>query len=202
MGRPGPKPSGPLNGRKGDCDGAPKAVDEVVDLVSALIRFDTSNTGDPNHQGRGRCARWVAEQLEEVGYQTEYVESGAPGRGNVFARLAGADSSPRRAADPRPSRRGARRAGGLERASVLRRDRGRLCLGPRRGRHEGHGRHDDRGRPAFQAGRHRAAARPGVRVRRRRGARRQLRLRSGWSTTGPTCSRASPRRSARSAASR
>src|SRR5919112_795764 len=35
-------------------------VDEVVDLVSALIRFDTSNTGEP-------------------------------GRGNVFARLEGAD---------------------------------------------------------------------------------------------------------------
>ena len=38
-------------------------------------------------------ARWVAEQLREVGYETEYVESGAPGRGNVFARLAGADPS-------------------------------------------------------------------------------------------------------------
>ena len=28
---------------------------------------------------------------EEVGYQTEYIEAGAPGRGNVFARLEGAD---------------------------------------------------------------------------------------------------------------
>ncbi|MGH3524775.1 MAG: M20/M25/M40 family metallo-hydrolase, partial [Mycobacterium sp.] len=43
--------------------------------------------------GEAECARWVAGQLEEVGYQVEYVESGAPGRGNVFARLAGADSS-------------------------------------------------------------------------------------------------------------
>ena len=33
----------------------------------------------------------MAAQLEEVGYETDYVESGAPGRGNVFARLAGAD---------------------------------------------------------------------------------------------------------------
>ena len=32
-------------------------------------------------------------QLAEVGYEPQYVESGAPGRGNVFARLAGADSS-------------------------------------------------------------------------------------------------------------
>jgi acetylornithine deacetylase/succinyl-diaminopimelate desuccinylase-like protein len=67
---------------------------EVVDLVSALIRFDTSNTGElETTKGEAECARWVAEQLEEVGYTTEYVEAGAPGRGNVFARLAGADSS-------------------------------------------------------------------------------------------------------------
>ena len=68
--------------------------DEVVDLVSKLIRFDTSNTGElDTTKGEAECARWVAGQLEEVGYETEYVESGAPGRGNVFARLAGADSS-------------------------------------------------------------------------------------------------------------
>ena len=48
----------------------------------------------------------------------------------------------------------------------------------------------------------RAAAGPGVRLRRRRGGRRQIRVRNGWSTTGPTCSTASPRRSARSAGSR
>ena len=68
------------------------AVDEVVDLVSALIRFDTSNTGDPaTTKGERECAQWVARQLEEVGYQTEYVEAGAPNRGNVFARLPGRD---------------------------------------------------------------------------------------------------------------
>lgn len=70
------------------------SADEVVDLVSALIRFDTSNTGDPaTTKGEAECAHWVAEQLQEVGYETEYVEAGAPGRGNVFARLPGADSS-------------------------------------------------------------------------------------------------------------
>ncbi|TMS54669.1 M20/M25/M40 family metallo-hydrolase [Mycobacterium sp. DBP42] len=69
------------------------SADEVVDLVSALIRFDTSNTGDPaTTKGEAECAHWVAEQLQEVGYETEYVEAGAPGRGNVFARLPGADS--------------------------------------------------------------------------------------------------------------
>jgi acetylornithine deacetylase/succinyl-diaminopimelate desuccinylase-like protein len=67
---------------------------EVVDLVRALIRFDTSNTGDPaTTKGEAECARWVAEQLQEVGYETEYIEAGAPGRANVFTRLKGADSS-------------------------------------------------------------------------------------------------------------
>jgi acetylornithine deacetylase/succinyl-diaminopimelate desuccinylase-like protein len=68
------------------------SVDEVVDFVSELIRFDTSNTGElETTNGEAECARWVAERLEEVGYETEYVEAGAPGRGNVFARLRGAD---------------------------------------------------------------------------------------------------------------
>ena len=67
-------------------------ADEVVELVSALIRFDTSNTGElATTKGEAECARWVAEQLAEVGYQPEYIESGAPGRGNVFVRLPGAD---------------------------------------------------------------------------------------------------------------
>ncbi|MGA9870855.1 MAG: M20/M25/M40 family metallo-hydrolase [Rhodococcus sp. (in: high G+C Gram-positive bacteria)] len=75
-------------------DPAPtRALDEVVDLVSSLIRFDTSNTGELDTTvGEKECAEWVAKKLEEVGYETEYVESGAPGRGNVFATLAGADS--------------------------------------------------------------------------------------------------------------
>lgn len=69
-------------------------TDEVVDLVSSLIRFDTSNTGElETTKGEEDCARWVAAQLEAVGYECEYVESGAPGRANVFARLEGADRS-------------------------------------------------------------------------------------------------------------
>ena len=68
--------------------------DEVVDIVSSLIRFDTSNTGEPaTTKGEAECARWVVEQLEEVGYTCEYIEAGAPGRANVFARLEGADRS-------------------------------------------------------------------------------------------------------------
>jgi len=43
--------------------------------------------------GERVAAEYVAEKLGEVGYETTYVESGAAGRGNVFARLVGSDSS-------------------------------------------------------------------------------------------------------------
>ncbi|MEV0675487.1 M20/M25/M40 family metallo-hydrolase [Actinosynnema sp. NPDC050436] len=70
------------------------AQDEVVSLASELIRIDTTNTGDPDTLvGERAAAEWVAEKLSEVGYETTYVESGAKGRGNVIARLAGADPS-------------------------------------------------------------------------------------------------------------
>ncbi|MCE6998192.1 M20/M25/M40 family metallo-hydrolase [Saccharothrix sp. S26] len=70
------------------------AQDEVVSLASELIRIDTTNTGDPaTVVGERAAAEWVAEKLGEVGYETTYVESGAKGRGNVVARLAGADPS-------------------------------------------------------------------------------------------------------------
>ena len=69
-------------------------ADEVVDVVSRLIRFDTTNTGEAQTTiGEAECARWVGDQLVDAGYEVQYVESGAPGRGNVFARLAGADRS-------------------------------------------------------------------------------------------------------------
>ncbi|BBB41406.1 hypothetical protein BST18_17205 [Mycobacteroides abscessus subsp. bolletii] len=71
----------------------PAPEDEVVDLVSTLIRFDTSNTGElETTKGEAECAWWIQQQLEEVGYTCEYVEAGAPGRGNLFARLPGASS--------------------------------------------------------------------------------------------------------------
>jgi acetylornithine deacetylase/succinyl-diaminopimelate desuccinylase-like protein len=77
-----------------DTEVPPSPSDDVVEVVSRLIRFDTTNTGEPETtHGEAECAQWVAEQLAEVGYQPQYIESGAPGRGNVFARLAGADSS-------------------------------------------------------------------------------------------------------------
>ncbi|HEY2762952.1 MAG TPA: M20/M25/M40 family metallo-hydrolase [Pseudonocardiaceae bacterium] len=68
------------------------AEDEVVGLASDLIRIDTTNTGDPDTLvGEQAAAEYVAAQLSEVGFDVTYVESGAPGRGNVIARLPGAD---------------------------------------------------------------------------------------------------------------
>jgi acetylornithine deacetylase/succinyl-diaminopimelate desuccinylase-like protein len=71
-----------------------EAVAEVVTLASELIAIDTTNLADPDRPGTERpAAEYVAAKLAEVGYETTYVESGAPGRGNVIARLDGADPS-------------------------------------------------------------------------------------------------------------
>ena len=70
------------------------AEDEAVELAADLIRIDTTNTGDPaTVVGEREAAEYVAAKLTEVGYEIEMVESGAPRRDNVFARLPGADSS-------------------------------------------------------------------------------------------------------------
>ena len=68
------------------------AESEVVQLCSELIQFESVNTGDPATIGDGeaRAARYLQAKLEEVGYETTYLEA-APGRGNVICRLPGAD---------------------------------------------------------------------------------------------------------------
>ncbi|WTG93946.1 M20/M25/M40 family metallo-hydrolase [Kitasatospora sp. NBC_01560] len=64
---------------------------EVVTLASELIAIDTTNPGDPGATGTERAAaEYVAARLAEAGYEPTYVETG-PGRGNVIARLPGAD---------------------------------------------------------------------------------------------------------------
>ncbi|WP_263247215.1 M20/M25/M40 family metallo-hydrolase [Saccharopolyspora rosea] len=75
--------------------GLRRAEDEVVGLASDLIRIDTTNTGDAETLvGERAAAEYVAEKLGEVGYEITYVKSGDhAGRGNVVARLPGADSS-------------------------------------------------------------------------------------------------------------
>ena len=72
--------------------GTSTAEDEVVGLASDLIRINTTNTGDADTLvGERVAAEYVAEQLSAVGFEITYIESGAPGRGNVIARLPGAD---------------------------------------------------------------------------------------------------------------
>jgi len=65
-----------------------RAEDEVVDLLSALIKINTSN---PTHVERP-AAEWVAEQLADVGIESQILEA-APGRASTIARISGADSS-------------------------------------------------------------------------------------------------------------
>ncbi len=68
------------------------AEDEVVGLASDLIRIDTTNTGDPETLvGERVAAEYVAGKLDDVGFEVTYLESGAAGRGNVIARLPGAE---------------------------------------------------------------------------------------------------------------
>src|SRR3954451_17552139 len=68
------------------------AEDEVVELASQLIAIDTTNTGEPDGTvGEREAAEYVAGKLSEVGYEVEVLDSGAPGRSNVFCRLPGAD---------------------------------------------------------------------------------------------------------------
>lgn len=65
---------------------------EAVELIRALIRIESVNTGDAATIGDGetRAALFVKEQLEEAGYEPELVEPRA-GRASVVARLPGSD---------------------------------------------------------------------------------------------------------------
>ena len=179
------------------------AEDEVVDLVRALIRFDTSNTGEPaTTKGEAECARWVAEQLQEVGYETEYIEAGAPGRGNVFTRLKGADSS-----------RGALMLHGH--LDVVPAEASDWSVHPFSGALEdgyvwGRGAVDMKDMVGMMIAVARHFKRSGIvpprdlvfALRVRRGGRRQVRMQVARRESAATCSTASPRRSARSAGSR
>jgi acetylornithine deacetylase/succinyl-diaminopimelate desuccinylase-like protein len=64
------------------------AQTEVADLLSDLIRINTSN---PTHPERP-AAEWVAQRLDEVGIASQIIES-EPGRASTIARIAGTDPS-------------------------------------------------------------------------------------------------------------
>src|ERR1700710_2309096 len=65
-----------------------RATDEVTDLLVELIRINTSN---PTHPERP-AAEWVAAKLDEVGIESQIIES-EPGRASTVARIEGNDSS-------------------------------------------------------------------------------------------------------------
>jgi acetylornithine deacetylase/succinyl-diaminopimelate desuccinylase-like protein len=63
-----------------------QATDEVVELLSDLIRINTSN---PTHPERP-AAEWVAERLAEAGIESTILES-ETGRASTIARIPGSD---------------------------------------------------------------------------------------------------------------
>jgi acetylornithine deacetylase/succinyl-diaminopimelate desuccinylase-like protein len=70
-----------------------RARAEVAELLSELIRIDTTNTGDTSTSAGERvAAEWVAGKLDEVGIASKIFES-EPGRASLVARLEGTDSS-------------------------------------------------------------------------------------------------------------
>ena len=142
---------------------------EVVELCRELIRIDTSNYGDDSGPGERKAAEYVAALLDEVGIESTLIE-GSPGRTSVVAQWGGTRG--RRSAAARPPRRRTRRRGGLAGRSVLRRDPGRLRLGPRRGRHEGLRRDAAQHRPRPPADRPGPVAADHAVLHRRRGGRR------------------------------
>ncbi|GAA4422415.1 M20/M25/M40 family metallo-hydrolase [Georgenia halophila] len=66
--------------------------DEVVRICRDLIRIDSSNYGDGSGPGEREAAEYVMEQLTEVGWEPELVES-APRRSSVVLRIPGTDPS-------------------------------------------------------------------------------------------------------------
>jgi acetylornithine deacetylase/succinyl-diaminopimelate desuccinylase-like protein len=70
-----------------------RAQDEVAELLSDLIRIDTTNTGDTaTGKGERAAAEHVATLLDEVGIGSQIFES-ERGRASLVARIEGTDPS-------------------------------------------------------------------------------------------------------------
>ncbi|GGP53709.1 M20/M25/M40 family metallo-hydrolase [Saccharothrix coeruleofusca] len=67
-------------------------AEDVVDLCSALLRFDTTNRGRGDSAGEREAAEFVAGHLEDLGITATLLEP-APRRTNVLARVPGEDPS-------------------------------------------------------------------------------------------------------------
>jgi hypothetical protein len=78
----------PTYARPVDSAALPGAENEVAELLSDLIRIDTTNTGDTaTGKGERAAAEWVAGKLDEVGIDSVIHES-EPGRASLVARIA------------------------------------------------------------------------------------------------------------------
>jgi acetylornithine deacetylase/succinyl-diaminopimelate desuccinylase-like protein len=76
---------------KGNNEWVAGAEEEVAELCSDLLRFETVNRGGGDGQERD-AAEYVAGKLAEVGIEPTILES-APGRTSLVARIEGEDSS-------------------------------------------------------------------------------------------------------------
>jgi acetylornithine deacetylase/succinyl-diaminopimelate desuccinylase-like protein len=152
----------------------PAATDEVVQLLSDLIRINTSN---PTHPERP-AAEWVAARLDEVGIDSVILES-EPGRASTIARISGSN----------PERKPLLIHGHLD---VVPAEKSEWSLDPFAGEVK-----DDHvwGRGAVDMKDMDAMTLAVIRNLAPRGH-------TGWSTTIPTISLTAPRPSVRSAASR
>ena len=123
------------------------AQDEVVELCRDLIRIDTSQLGDRT-RARGAARRPSTSPRSSPRWaSSRQIFESQPGRASVVARIEGEDPAAPALLihghlDVVPAD-----ADDWTHRPVRRRDRRRLRVGPRRGRHEGHGRDDARGRP-------------------------------------------------------
>jgi acetylornithine deacetylase/succinyl-diaminopimelate desuccinylase-like protein len=75
-----------MSPRSHDVRKGPTAEDEVVELLSDLIRIDTTSGAGPERP----AAEWVAAKLDEVGVTSQIIEA-APGRASTVARVEGRD---------------------------------------------------------------------------------------------------------------
>ncbi len=67
---------------------------DVIDLLSQLIGFDTSNWGGGRAHGELECAEWIAGQLEDIGLEPQILaREDAPVRANLVVRVRGHDST-------------------------------------------------------------------------------------------------------------
>ena len=65
---------------------------DVIDLLSTLIGFESTNFGEGRSLGELEAARWIEGLLAEAGYQPQLLHrQDSPTRTNVVVRVPGAD---------------------------------------------------------------------------------------------------------------